>query len=63
MGEEKKRKKKEFEKEKAQVRVYSYRKIKDDKLKAESSVRNGAVRPSWARTRTDDIVSSRPVIF
>ena len=25
------------------------------------SVRNGAVRPSWARTRTDDISSSRPV--
>ena len=25
------------------------------------SVRNGAVRPSWGRTRTDDISSSRPV--
>jgi len=28
---------------------------------ANDSVRNGAVRPSWARTRTDDISSSRPV--
>ncbi|PUU80017.1 hypothetical protein B9Z19DRAFT_770029 [Tuber borchii] len=27
------------------------------------SVRNGAVRPSWARTRTDDISSSRPVFL
>ena len=28
--------------------------------KGKCSVRNGAVRPFWARTRTDDISSSRP---
>ena len=27
------------------------------------SIFKGAIRPSWTRTRTDDIISSRPVFF
>jgi len=35
--------------------------VKEKRVCGCSSVRNGAVRPSWARTRMDDISSSRPV--